>query len=288
MIFKMDVYFKNNQEIENFKAELLKLNNENTESYFLKSKAKHDSLKISLMNLSDNVSTRCNQMRSIISIDNSKNYFQNFEQYKLYLDLENWFDEQLKKYYFTRNDLFEFINWVDKLLSKIPVSKNNDVIESGYESQLSHLYAFLNSLTVEQRRKIIDQFELFYVNNDNNSVLNASSRIALDTIENVKFLIAQRKLDFYSPSTIEEQIASNSFASYYHKKTVLGDKSKNSAIRSSSLTLGRWLVNLVYEKMILMNFTILEKYFMNFCLVKRHEKLFPEFAFFCKNVEKIR
>ncbi|WP_259693336.1 hypothetical protein [Lactobacillus helveticus] len=285
----MDVYFKNDQEIENLKTELLRLSNENTTSYFLKSKAKHNSLKISLMNLSNNVSTSSNQMQSIISMDDSKKYFQNFEQYELYLNLENWFDRQLKKYYFRRNDLFEFINWVDQLLSKVPATKNNDVIESGYESQWSHLYAFLNSLTVEQRREIIDQFELFYVNNDDTgAVLKASSSIAMDTIENVKSLIAHNKLDFYSPSTIEKQIAANSFASYYHKRTVLGDKAKNRAIRSSTLTLSRWLINLVYEKMILMNFTILEKYFMNFCLVKRHEKLFPEFDFFCKNVEKIR
>lgn len=288
MKFKMDLYFKNDQEIESFKAELLSLNNKNAESYFLKSKAKHNSLKISLMNLSDDVSTRCNQMRTIISIDDSKQYFQNSEQYKLYLYLENWFDEQLKKYYFTQNNLFEFINWVDKLLSKVPVTKNIEVIENGYVSQWSHLYAFLNSLTVKQRREIIDQFELFYVNNNNNSVLNASSSIALDTIEKVEFMIAHGKLDFYSPSTREEQIAANSFASYYHKRTVLDDQSQKQAIKSSTLTLSRWLVNLVYEKMILMNFTILEKYFMNFCLVKRHEKLFPDFSFFCKNVEKIK
>ncbi|MCO6524061.1 MAG: hypothetical protein J6562_03440 [Candidatus Schmidhempelia sp.] len=288
MKFKMDLYFKNDQEIESFKTELLNLNNKNLESYFLKSKAKHDSLKISLMNLSDDVSTRYNQMRTIISVDDSKKYFQNFEQYKLYLYLENWFDKQLKKYYFTQNNLFEFINWVDKLLSKVPVTKNIEDIKNGYVSQWSHLYAFLNSLTVKQRREIIDQFELFYVNNNNSSVLKASSSIALDTIEKVEFMIAHGKLDFYSPSTREEQIATNSFASYYHKRTVLDDQSQKIAIKSSTLTLSRWLVNLVYEKMILMNFTILEKYFMNFCLVKRHEKMFPDFDFFCKNVEKIK
>lgn len=291
MRYETDFYFKNDQEIKSFKTKLLKLNYEQPGSYFLKSKAKHGSLMISLMNLPDDKPVKYRQMRSVSSIDNSKKEFQNLEQYELYLKLENWFDEQLKRYYFSKNNLFEFINWVDKLLSKIPVAVNFGVTESGYISQWSHFYAFLNSLTIKQRRKLIDQFELFYKKNNHDKVLNTlgnPSSIVLETTETVESMIAQKKLDFYSPSSREEQISLNSFASYYHKKTVLDDKLQRQVIKSYILTSSRWLINLVYEKMILMNFTVLEKYFMNFCLTKRHANLYPESKYFCDNVGEIR
>lgn len=93
-----------------------------------------------------------------------------------------------------------------------------------------------------------------------------------EVVKKVQKLILERKIDFYSPHTRHEYIIADQFASPEHRETVVEDKYQKYFQYSIPIISARWIINIIYEKMILMDFTILEKYFMNFCLSKRHEQ----------------
>ena len=86
-------------------------------------------------------------------------------------------------------------------------------------------------------------------------------------------LILEKKIDFYSPHTRQEYLVLDKFASPEHRKTVVDDDFQVYFQYSVPIISARWIINIIYEKMILMGFTVLEKFFMNYCLTKRHEKL---------------
>ena len=85
----------------------------------------------------------------------------------------------------------------------------------------------------------------------------------------IQSLLVRKKIDYFSPSSRNEEIKKDNFASWIHKETILNDKYQSS-INTAEVITARWIVNIIYEKMILLDFSVLEKYFMNYVLSYIH------------------
>ena len=257
------------------KAWLIEMRKRNPDSYICKTKEDNQKL-IQVFNVSNIISN--NKLKTKISVDLAKQYFQNDDQYQLYVFLEQFFDDYFFDNYFKDNNLIKFINVVDELLSYIPKEIiQNEIINDGYRCQSSHYHAFISKLdkTVKDKVNIrfsklvekIDCSELCSFNKNENL-----KQFVNEVVQIVQKLVLEKKIDFYSPHTRQEYLIIDRFASPEHRETVVDDEYQVYFQYSVPIITARWIINIIYEKMILMDFTVLEKFFMNYCLTKRHEK----------------
>lgn len=140
--------------------------------------------------------------------------------------IEKYFDSLLCKNYFERGYLFDFIQAIDKLLSYIPIKKGITVINDGYLSQYSHFFAFFESLDIDSKAEIRKQFPQLtqkYKNWVRNNKVNNQYEDLISKGEpvnriysEIQVLIADKKINFFSPSSLEE-IKKDNFATWAHK-----------------------------------------------------------------------
>ncbi|MFI3124795.1 hypothetical protein ODU07_04755 [Streptococcus suis] len=96
--------------------------------------------------------------------------------------------------------------------------------------------------------------------NEKELIFNPESEILKQFSERIKFMISQKEIDFFSPSTLSKATTSR-FASPEHKNTIkLADEYKY----DKDIITNRWFLNLLYEKLLLLNFNILDKYTLNY------------------------
>ncbi|MDB6222843.1 hypothetical protein, partial [Lactobacillus amylovorus] len=205
-------------------------------------------------------------------------YFQNDDQYQLYVFLEQFFDDYFFDNYFKDNNLIKFINVVDELLSYIPKEIiQNEIINDGYRCQSSHYHAFISKLDKTVKDKVNIRFSKLEEKIDCSEFCSFNKNENLkqfvnEVVQIVQKLVLEKKIDFYSPHTRQEYLIIDRFASPEHRETVVDDEYQVYFQYSVPIITARWIINIIYEKMILMDFTVLEKFFMNYCLTKRHEK----------------
>ena len=257
------------------KAWLIEMRKRNPDSYICKTKEDNQKL-IQVFNVSNIISN--NKLKTKISVDLAKQYFQNDDQYQLYVFLEQFFDDYFFDNYFKDNNLIKFINVVDELLSYIPKEIiQNEIINDGYRCQSSHYHAFISKLDKTVKDKVNIRFSKLEEKIDCSEFCSFNKNENLkqfvnEVVQIVQKLVLEKKIDFYSPHTRQEYLIIDRFASPEHPETVVDDEYQVYFQFSVPIITARWIINIIYEKMILMDFTVLEKFFMNYCLTKRHEK----------------
>lgn len=257
------------------KAWLIEMRKRNPDSYICKTKEDNQKL-IQVFNVSNIISN--NKLKTKISVDLAKQYFQNDDQYQLYVFLEQFFDDYFFDNYFKDNNLIKFINVVDELLSYIPKEIiQNEIINDGYRCQSSHYHAFISKLDKTVKDKVNNRFSKLEEKIDCSEFCSFNKNENLkqfvnEVVQIVQKLVLEKKIDFYSPHTRQEYLIIDRFASPEHRETVVDDEYQVYFQYSVPIITARWIINIIYEKMILMDFTVLEKFFMNYCLTKRHEK----------------
>ncbi len=274
--YQIDLLVPNSHFISPIEKEwLIKMRKNNPNSYICKNKINNKKL-IQVFNVSNIITN--DKLKTKVRVDKTKTYFQNHAQYQLYVFLEQFFDNLFFDNYFRDNDLIEFINNIDDLPSYIPEEKIQDkVVNNGYICQSSHYHAFISKLNKSTQEEVYITFSKLeqqakYLESNSFKKNNDFKYLVNEVVKKVQKLILERKIDFYSPHTRHEYIIADQFASPEHRETVVEDKYQKYFQYSIPIISARWIINIIYEKMILMDFTILEKYFKNFCLSKRHEQ----------------
>lgn len=199
----------------------------------------------------------------------------------LYVEIEHKFDEWLSNYYLTENNFFAFVKWIDSVLSIIPTNKTDYLIADGFMSQYSHFHAFISQLDEVSSSEVRDKFPIIYTsyieyklnNKPIFSNISDAKPMILKWYSKIEKLQNFGEIDFYSPGSRQDILNNPDIASHEHWQTHVDDKYQES-INSTELILSRWIINIVYEKMILMNFSILKKYVMNYILTMEHH---PEY-----------
>lgn len=119
--YQIDLLVPNSHFISPIEKEwLIKMRENNPNSYICKNKINNKKL-IQVFNVSNIITN--DKLKTKVRVDKTKTYFQNHAQYQLYVFLEQFFDNLFFDNYFRDNDLIEFINNIDDLLSYIPEEK---------------------------------------------------------------------------------------------------------------------------------------------------------------------
>lgn len=275
--YQVDLLVPNSHFISSTEKEwLIEMKKHNPNSYICKTKEGNQKI-IQVFNVSSIIFD--SKLKTKIITDSTRSFFQNNDQYHLYLFLEQFFDDYFFNNYFKDNNLVKFIDLIDELLSYIPEETiQNKVINNGYICQFSHYHAFISKLDEYTKKEVCTKFSLLEqkVNHLRSNFPNKNNDLKYavnEVIQTVQKLILEKKIDFYSPHTRQEYLVLDKFASPEHRKTVVDDDFQVYFQYSVPIISARWIINIIYEKMILMGFTVLEKFFMNYCLTKRHEKL---------------
>lgn len=198
-----------------------------------------------------------------IITDETVSNFQNIEQYKMYFENSVKMDTIFWKRYFKENEL----NFIYEIIKNEYIVQNSSEI---FNSHLSHFWAYYSKLNAKQRKRLgelINRNSVSLVKEKVNS--NIESSILTELRKKVKKMQLEKKVDFFSPKTYEE-VVSGKFASREHENTLKNGKDYfNDTLKIAN----RWYLNIVYEKMILLNYNILDKYTINY-LFGRNDKVF--------------
>ncbi|WP_288290814.1 MULTISPECIES: hypothetical protein [Bacillota] len=204
------------------KAWLIEMRKRNPDSYICKTKEDNQKL-IQVFNVSNIISN--NKLKTKISVDLAKQYFQNDDQYQLYVFLEQFFDDYFFDNYFKDNNLIKFINVVDELLSYIPKEIiQNEIINDGYRCQSSHYHAFISKLDKTVKDKVNIRFSKLEEKIDCSEFCSFNKNENLkqfvnEVVQIVQKLVLEKKIDFYSPHTRQEYLIIDRFASPEHRET---------------------------------------------------------------------
>ncbi|WP_066265356.1 hypothetical protein [Heyndrickxia acidicola] len=202
--------------------------------------------------------------------------FQNQKQLEVYSAIHNIFDEYYLDRYFKKNDIVSITKDLLTFIKTLPERILQDkplMVSNGYISHLSHFIGFLHSLKQEERERIRNEFnirrdkDLLKLKQNDTSKTNKTFIHNLTTIHRlISNLIEQGFIDFYSPNTLEDVKEKLEFASERHKQVHLESSNKNLIIKDNVLCTNRWILNVLYEKLVLLEIKPLDKFYMNFLL----------------------
>lgn len=198
----------------------------------------------------------------ILAEETHKSFFQNFEQFVLYCEMHHELDLYWFPYYFADPPQLELvINHAKLIADKLTVT-----LDEGYNSHLSHFLGFFYSLTEKQKEEILFSFRERYKKTDISSLQDEmmSTDVYLDQISK---MVEAKKLDFFSPYTLESLREKKQYASKTHERTI-ENAEKSNFLFSKYYICNRWYLNALYVSMILMNIPVIDKFFMNYVLAK--------------------
>jgi len=201
--------------------------------------------------------------------------FENHNQKEFYLDLCKKIDKFFIDFYFEKNNIEELI----KLILHFSIQFNsywkenyehNDQLFNPYNSHLSHFTGFINSLNEKEVSSVFNEFERRY--KPYLPIENNLFSSFIETFHVLKNMNEYNQINFFSPQklsdiliNIEAEKISKGHSSLYNDEDLL--KKIYSNIPS---TFNRWFLNSFYEKLLLMNINIKEKYFFNYCIARHH------------------
>lgn len=199
-----------------------------------------------------NYTGKCINNKITVTEDSYMNLFQNMEQYDFYRKLSMKLDSIFFYNYFKYNKVSYIYNF---LKNEYQSRKEN----MWYNSHLSHFWSFYSNLNEIQKYKflkLIKDNEIEFEVEDE----NFDEKILSYIINKVTYLQTEGKIDFFSPKTYEDLI-NNGLSTKEHKNTM---KYYKSFINDVNYISNRWFLNLVYEKMLILNYTVLDKYTINY------------------------
>ena len=200
-------------------------------------------------------------LRSIINSkreeDNPLRLFQNQDQFKLYCKIHHDLDIIWYPYFFKNNGPIDEIISFARMLGKC-LSVNKD---EGYISHLSHFWGFFHFIEEQQQEGIAKFFQRRY---EQLKLIETDKFIDTKTyLLDIESLLEKKKIDFYSPNTLDEILNRNQFASKLHEKTVR-NADRLDFLYSKYNICSKWVLNALYVVMILMNIPVIDRFFLNY------------------------
>lgn len=178
--------------------------------------------------------------------------FQNMEQYDFYRELSIKLDNIFFNNYFKYNKVSYIFNFL-----KNEYQSREEIM--WYNSHLSHFWSFYSNLEEKQKYKFLNLIK----DNEIETKVEGGKfdeKILSYIIVKVRDLQTAGKIDFFSPKTYEE-LLKNGLSTKEHSDTM---RYYRSFINDINYISNRWLLNLIYEKMLILNYTILDKYTINY------------------------
>lgn len=209
-----------------------------------------------------------------VNINNELNNFQNREQLSLYLYIHHVFDQYFSDRYFKTNEIMDVMIQMYPFIDYLPETTLNEtplLVSSGYISHLSHYIGLVYSLKQYEREKLKNRFEdriqrdleIFYLNKSTGStgLLNALISVYLM----VSNYVDAGYLNFFSPKQYEKDIVPK--LGDYNERHVIAFQNKecvDKMVNDYVLCTNRWVLNVLYEKLVLLNIKPIEKFYMNY------------------------
>ncbi|WP_308642175.1 hypothetical protein [Paenibacillus nuruki] len=165
-------------------------------------------------------------------------------------------------------DMYPFI---DKLPYTI-LNQEKNLISNGYISHNSHFIGFLNSLKQEQRSTITDQFEqrrskyihqFFEKKLENKSLFHQDLEAIFLKITK---LVEEKALTFLSPKKVEDITAKLPQYSKKHAEIFGSAELLNQTLYDPVLCTNKWILNVLYEKLVILQIRPIDKFYMNYFL----------------------
>ncbi|WP_230501096.1 hypothetical protein [Sutcliffiella rhizosphaerae] len=201
--------------------------------------------------------------------------FQNKEQLHLFLKINKVFDRHYVNSYWEKdNNILSIIKDVFPFFSFLPdqtLSKEFALYSNGFTSHLSHYLGFLHSLSNEDKNKVIKRFN--QLGERDKEMLHIETAVENEFVTELKMIyedicksIDNELLNFYSPKSKDEISRKVEHSTQRHKLVLENPALNQLIIKDPVLITNRWVLNVFYEKLVLLNIKPLEKFYMNYLL----------------------
>ncbi|MGE7752873.1 hypothetical protein [Lysinibacillus fusiformis] len=205
--------------------------------------------------------------------ERSVNEFDNQEQYETYIYIHKVFDKFYAYNYWEKNDITniakDIYDFTDSLRETKIELDYGEVVSNGFISHYSHFVGFIYSLSDDQRKKVINLFKK-KSNEDIKRIKHDSNNLLTEKLNNIYKLISEHiendKIDFFSPGGQELYFKNIRQASMYHQLTFKDEKIINFISKDPVLCANRWILNVFYEKLVMLNIKPIDKFYMNYLL----------------------
>ncbi|MGD6870893.1 hypothetical protein ACQCU1_01715 [Sutcliffiella horikoshii] len=201
--------------------------------------------------------------------------FQNEEQLQLYVKINRIFDRWFMDRYWNRNnnilsitrDMVPFSTFLPDTV----LSREHALYSNGFVSHLSHYLGLLHSLSGKNKQAVVERFEQAG-EKDRESVMENLERDHLLTRElkvlfhEIEDAVKRDVLNFHSPhddAHIEMKVG---ISSKRHQLAMGTPELNRLILKDPVLITNRWVLNVLYEKLVLLNIKPLEKFYMNYLL----------------------
>ncbi len=231
--------------------------------------------KVAEIALKENALTEIHQNKVLISKRQDLYGFQNKEQLEIYLRINQVFDRWFMPSYWKRdNNILSITKEMTPFCTNLPdvvLSKEHALYSNGFVSHLSHYLGLLHSLSEKNKQMIVERFEQA-AEKDRETLkesLEKDNGLTKDLNEiyhEIKDAVQRGVLNFHSPhddAHIEKKVATSSKR---HQRALATPELNKLILKDPVLIANRWILNVLYEKLVLLNIKPLEKFYMNYLL----------------------
>lgn len=202
----------------------------------------------------------------VIEEDNKAEFFLKDQYYNLYRSISIKMDNLLYLYYFTnvleKKDIISYINSVYEKYDK------KDFL---YISHFSHFWGFLMNLEDFQKCVIYENLKIKEYNIYSTDIFLELFDFILKQVN--KLLIENSEFNFYFPRDVKKIYKEGNISSVLHKRTLEGVINGSDELFKNKYAISNaWFLNCLYEKLIIMNINLIDKYCINFYLAKYHSQ----------------
>ena len=249
-----------NQNIENYKTEIFALFD--IEKYMFIDREYEREHRFRIRGILGNEKFICDNLgkKDGFTISSETNdFFENIEQFILYCSIHNMLDKVWYKHYFAKTvKLEDVIGFCKKMAENITIQS-----DEGYNSHFSHFWGFFHTLTSYQKTSILSVFQKRYQN-----IKRTEYHFAIDIntpLHTIEEMIKIDKLNFFSPQRLDKIIKNGEFASKMHEYTIR-NAAESEFYKSKHYIFNRWYLNALYVAFMLMNISVIDKYFINYVI----------------------
>lgn len=260
------IIFENKGKISDLKRFILQILEENEFAFVDKEFNAGQRFKVQGINRNIESLGYQNQKKVQISITevNPTSFFDNTEQFLLNCELHH------------ELDLFWFPYYFDQKVSIEKVIKNAELIaddltlyDEGYNSHISNFWGFFVSLGDNRKREeILNYFRARYDIYRKDAPVKEKMINIAPYVEKTKALVKENKINYYFPKKVENILRKDILTSKLQKQSAENAKQDRFYLSELGIT-NRWYLNALYVSMVLMNLSVIDRYFLNYCISQK-------------------
>lgn len=222
----------------------------------------------------------------VVLLDQSKDHiFENHEQLQLYLRIHHILDKYLMHRYFQKNAIMELIPMLKPFIDYLPdkiLNKMGPLVSNGYISHVSHYVGLLNSLNEADRAKVKAKFEgrfqqdlpVYLETYDKMPIHEALLEELISVHELVSRYVEEGWVNFFSPDQFETDVEPQLHRYHDRHAEVFGSPEHvEKVMKDHVLCTNKWVLNVWYEKLVLLNIKPIEKFYMNYFISRMKYEL---------------